>query len=104
MFIPVLVNCYIMVFLYTLIFQHFSAAADIPLGTTVLVQELINVKIVGSKLLHNGCIRIDHICNSCQLGCQKIRLFVGTYQNYKVFPKFDKATVQKSNCTILKYD
>ncbi|RKP14729.1 hypothetical protein BJ684DRAFT_14956 [Piptocephalis cylindrospora] len=57
---------------------------DLPVGSVYKVDELINKTISGSKMKHNGCIRVDEDCNwghGCKSGSGT--LLVGTMRNYK---------------------
>lgn len=81
-----------------------SAANGPAVGTILEIEELKNMPLPNSTLVHNGCVRVDLPCLSCKTNCDRIILFIGDYKNRKHIPWFDQITVKSSTCQILKYD
>lgn len=82
----------------------FVGANDVPLGTTLEIEELKGVVMPGKwKVPHNGCVRVDDVCENCDPGCDQIVLQTGSYSLMKLVNWPTKVTLKESKCNILRY-
>lgn len=85
---------------------YFLAVKGIPLDTTLMVNQLINVMLPNATRRHNGCVRVvDTFVHRDDTGdiCD-IHLNVGYYSFKEAFEWPEEVTITEARCQILKYD
>lgn len=79
-----------------------SGAKYLPYGTLLKVKELDGFRLPSGQK-HNGCIRVEGICESCKNDCTEIVLHLRYFEDVVAANWPYSVTVSEQDCEVLEY-